>query len=212
MSRKFRQPRRRRRRLRGKYRRDRENRRAASSAWAKRVAETIVGRALVGVHQDIVGFAEFLEFFFGVRVVRIFIGMKFDRELAIGAFDLLLGGSSLDAQDLVVIAFGSVADDDTISAEYEILWDYGNANIKEPILCCGRSKRPLSKAAGAGPSIDNRGAAWRTTTPSATSSLGSCAIASCRLGSNFFPSAVDRLQAVVSQEIVELFQDHAIPE
>ena len=53
------------------------------------MAKAIVGRAFLIVHQDIVGFAEFLEFLFRVRVVRIFVGVKFDRELAISAFDFL---------------------------------------------------------------------------------------------------------------------------
>ena len=67
----------------------------------------IVGGAFLFVHQDVVGFAELLEFLFRVRVVRIFIGMKFDRELAIGALDLIAGRVAFDAQDFVVIALGS---------------------------------------------------------------------------------------------------------
>ena len=51
------------------------------------MAEAIVGRAFVGIHQDVIGFAEFLEFLLGVRVVRVFVRMKFDRELAIRALD-----------------------------------------------------------------------------------------------------------------------------
>ena len=70
------------------------------------MAVAIVGGALLVVHEDVVGFAEFLEFLLRVRVVRIFVGMKFDRELAVGALDLLAGRGALDAQDFVVIAFG----------------------------------------------------------------------------------------------------------
>ena len=47
------------------------------------------------------------------------------------------------------------------------------------------------------------------TLPSGTFSLGSCAIASCRFGSNFCPSASIGCSAVLGQEIGELFQDHA---
>ena len=71
--------------------------------------EAIVGRALVGIDQDVVGFAEFLEFLLGVRVVRILVRMKFDRELAISALHLFLGGVSRDRQDFVVIALVCVA-------------------------------------------------------------------------------------------------------
>ena len=73
------------------------------------VPVAIVGGALLFVHQDVVGFAEFLEFLLGVRVVGIFIRMKFDREFAVGALDLVAGRGALDAQDFVVIAFVLVA-------------------------------------------------------------------------------------------------------
>ena len=80
---------------------------AAAAALGKGgVAVAIVGGAFLFVHQDVVGFAELLEFLFRVRVVRIFVGMKFDRELAIGALDLVAGRIAFDAQDFVVIALG----------------------------------------------------------------------------------------------------------
>jgi len=71
------------------------------------VPKPVVCGALIRIHQDIVSFAQFLEFFLGVRVVRVFVRMKLYRELAIGAFDLLIGGASLNAQNFVVIAFFS---------------------------------------------------------------------------------------------------------
>src|SRR5262249_16646805 len=61
------------------------------------VPEPIVCGAFIRIHKDIVRFAQFLKFFFGVRVLRIFVWMKVSRELAIGAFDFLTGGSSPDA-------------------------------------------------------------------------------------------------------------------
>ncbi len=83
--------------------------RAATETDAARgercVAEPIVGSAFVRVHEDIVRFAQFLELFFGVRIVRIFIWMKLDREFAICALDLLFGGASCNVQHVVVVAF-----------------------------------------------------------------------------------------------------------
>ncbi len=67
----------------------------------------IVGGAFLFVDEDVVGFAEFLEFLFRVRVVGIFVGVKFDRELAIRALDFIAGRIALDAQDFVVVALGS---------------------------------------------------------------------------------------------------------
>jgi hypothetical protein len=65
-------------------------------------AELVVGRPLLGVLQDLVGLAGVLEL--GLRVRRLVdVGMKGARELAVGALDLVLGGVSLDAEDLVVV-------------------------------------------------------------------------------------------------------------
>ena len=52
------------------------------------VTKAIVSGALVPIHQDVIGLTQLLEFFFGVGVVRIFIGMKFYGEFAISALDL----------------------------------------------------------------------------------------------------------------------------
>ena len=71
---------------------DRENRLRETAALSERgMTKAIVGGALVSIHQDVVGFAQFLEFLFGVWVVRILIGMKLDGQFAVGALDLLPG-------------------------------------------------------------------------------------------------------------------------
>ena len=69
------------------------------------VTELIVCSAFLRIHENIVCFAEFFEFFLGMQIVRIFIGMNLDRELAVSAFDFLFGGVSSNAQHFVVIAF-----------------------------------------------------------------------------------------------------------
>ena len=80
---------------------------AAAPALGKGgVPVAVVGGAFLLVHEDVVGFAELLEFLFRVRVVGIFIGVKLDREFAIRALDLVAAGGALDAEDFVVIAFG----------------------------------------------------------------------------------------------------------
>ena len=65
-------------------------------------AELVVGRALLGVLQDLVGLARVLEFRFRARVL-VDVGMIGARELAVGALDVVLAGVSLDAEDLVVV-------------------------------------------------------------------------------------------------------------
>src|SRR5438034_10225530 len=69
------------------------------------VTEAIVGGALLGIHQNIVGLAEFFELFFGMRVVRIFMRMKLHGELAVSALDFVVGGIAPGAQHFVVVAF-----------------------------------------------------------------------------------------------------------
>ncbi len=57
------------------------------------------------VRQDGVGFAALLEFFLGVGIVRIAIGMKLQRQLAVRALDLLVAGFAGNSEHFVVIAF-----------------------------------------------------------------------------------------------------------
>ena len=69
------------------------------------VAEPVIGRAFIRVHKNIIRFPKLLKFFLSVRVVRIFVWMKLDRELAISAFDFLFGCVSPEAKHFVIIAF-----------------------------------------------------------------------------------------------------------
>ena len=75
--------------------------RAAADAG---VAEAIVAGALVAVAEDRVGLGRFLELLFGRLVALVAIGVELQRELAIRALDLLIGGGAGDLEDLVVIA------------------------------------------------------------------------------------------------------------
>jgi hypothetical protein len=70
------------------------------------VAETIVGRAFIRVDENIISFAKLLKFFLGMRVIRIFVWMKLNGELAISALDFLLGGVASQTENFVIIAFG----------------------------------------------------------------------------------------------------------
>ena len=70
------------------------------------MAEAIIGRLLLRVLQDIIGFVDFLELVLGRLVARIGIGMKLLGELAKGALQLALIGAFVNAQDLIIVAFG----------------------------------------------------------------------------------------------------------
>ena len=87
--------------------------RAAASAEAG-VAEAVVDAALLAIRQYRVSFAALFEFFFRVGIIGVAVGMELQRQFAIGALDLLLGGGAGDAQHLVVVAF-SVAGQNGLS-------------------------------------------------------------------------------------------------
>src|SRR4029434_3840647 len=61
------------------------------------VAEAVVGGAFIRIHENIISFPKLLEFFLGMRIVRVFVRMKLDGESAISAFNLLFGGILPDA-------------------------------------------------------------------------------------------------------------------
>ncbi len=69
------------------------------------MAEAVIARALLGVGQNGVGLAALLEALFRLRIIGVAVRMVLQRELAIGALDLLIGGGAADAQHFVVIAF-----------------------------------------------------------------------------------------------------------
>src|SRR5205823_653050 len=78
----------------------------ARAVCKRSVPVSIVGSPFIGVDQDVVGFAQFFKFFLGVRIIRIFVGVEFDRELAIGALDFILMHASSHSEHLVIVAFG----------------------------------------------------------------------------------------------------------
>src|ERR1700733_8562368 len=69
------------------------------------MAVAVVNGALVGIGKHRVGFADFFEFVFRVRIIGIAVGMILQRELAIGALELDFGDRAVHAQHFVVVAF-----------------------------------------------------------------------------------------------------------
>ena len=68
------------------------------------VPEPVVARALVGVGQHGVRLGGLLELLLGGLVAGIAIGMMLERQLAVGALDLLIAGRTADAEHVVVVA------------------------------------------------------------------------------------------------------------
>ena len=80
--------------------------RPARARIERGVAVLVVGGAFLRIAQRLVSLAEFLEFFLGGLVARIFVRMKFHGQLAVGLLDFLVVGLAADAEDFVIIAFG----------------------------------------------------------------------------------------------------------
>jgi hypothetical protein len=73
------------------------------------VTELIVRGPLPRVGQDFVRFLRFLEFLFGVLVVRAAVRMMLHRELPVRLLDVLFGGVAIQAQHRVVVAFRHIS-------------------------------------------------------------------------------------------------------
>src|SRR5690606_18970194 len=71
-------------------------------AGAPILPERVVRGALLGIAQDLVGFAQLLEALFGVRLLAD-VRMVFASETAVRALDLVLRRVPVDAHDLVVV-------------------------------------------------------------------------------------------------------------
>ena len=69
------------------------------------MAVAVVGGALIGVAQHLVGLAGLLELLLGRMVAGIAVRMVLQRLLAVGALQFLIAGVARDAQNLVIICF-----------------------------------------------------------------------------------------------------------
>ena len=76
----------------------------AGRALDARVAVPIVGGALVTVRENRVRLGALLEAFFRFVIARVAVGVVLQRELAIRALGLAIGGGSFDGENLVVVA------------------------------------------------------------------------------------------------------------
>ena len=68
-------------------------------------SELVIALALVRVGKNIVGLIDLLELFLGVLVAGVQVGVVLFGQLAVGTFDLGIGGVFADPQHLVVITF-----------------------------------------------------------------------------------------------------------
>jgi hypothetical protein len=69
------------------------------------MSKVIVTLPLGGIGKHTVGFRQFFELLFSSRIVLIRIRMMTSRQTAVGALQLLIGSSTVNAQYLVIISF-----------------------------------------------------------------------------------------------------------
>src|SRR5882672_4757260 len=67
------------------------------------LAVLIIEFAILGFGKYVIGFLQLLELFFRSLVAGVQVGMKLAREFAIRLFDLVVRGTALDAEHLVVV-------------------------------------------------------------------------------------------------------------
>jgi len=80
---------------------------SASGSWGKgAMAVAVVGWAFLGIGEDLIGFADFFEFFLGFFIALMFVGMMLDGEFSVSLFNFLGGDSAANAKNFVVIFFG----------------------------------------------------------------------------------------------------------
>src|SRR5262249_48613413 len=70
------------------------------------VPEPVIGRALVGILEDLVGLIDLFEAHFAALVAGIAIGVPLHRELAEGGFQFALLRGALDPENVVIAALG----------------------------------------------------------------------------------------------------------
>ena len=77
---------------------------AAGGAPGRPEAAPVVGLALLGIREQVVGLLDLLEALLGLLVVRVAVGVVLADQLAVGLLDLVGRRRPLDSQDLVGIA------------------------------------------------------------------------------------------------------------
>jgi hypothetical protein len=64
---------------------------------------TVIGGALLGILQDLVGFGDSFEVFFRSWIPRVFVWMKLVGKTAVGFLNLLRAGQRINPQEVVII-------------------------------------------------------------------------------------------------------------
>ena len=69
----------------------------------------VIGGALLRIAQGLISFTNLLEILLGSFVAGILVRVIFDRQLAVGLLDFLIGSGPLQTENLVIVAFGHLS-------------------------------------------------------------------------------------------------------
>ena len=78
----------------------------AAAILERRMAEAVIGRALLRILERVISLDDFLELVLGIAIAGIAVRMELHRKLAIGALERRLVGALRHAEHFVEIAFG----------------------------------------------------------------------------------------------------------
>ena len=117
---------------------------ALTCAAQSRVAVTIVDGALFRVGEDGVGLAHFLEFFLGVGIVGIAVGMELQSQFAVRALEFLFGASAGHAEQFVIIAFCVRGQNRPFILQRPMPYEIYFPGFLATFTMAGRSKRSLN--------------------------------------------------------------------
>ena len=99
------------------------------------MAEAVVGGALLRIAQDAIGLGGFLEFFLGVVIAGIAVGMMLQGELAVGRLEHRLVAVPGYTEDFIIVSFGHAH-----FLTCRLISLFGSTAT---LTMAGRSRRPL---------------------------------------------------------------------
>src|ERR1700737_3543926 len=105
------------------------------------VTKAVIERSFLGVGEDGVGFADFLELLLGVGIVRVPVRMQLQSKFAVGALQLRFGHRPAHTEDFIIVTF-CVCGQNGLPAKERNWWDYF-PGFFATFTIAGRNRRSL---------------------------------------------------------------------
>src|ERR1700687_5944254 len=112
------------------------------SATHSGVTKAVIERSFLGVGEDGVGFAHFLELLLGVGIVRVPVRVQLQSKFAVGALQLRFGHRPAHTEDFIIVTF-CVCGQNGLPTKERNWWDYF-PGFFATFTIAGRNRRFLS--------------------------------------------------------------------